>query len=102
LRTMKFKDFGVPRMTVDPYTVAEPGLDPSGVQQGWRASLSLSYSQAGARTLLSHQHSGPLRVQRPFFPEGGVNHTYVLHPPGGMVGDDVPQKRIAISVHNHN
>ena len=59
-----------------------------GKQQGWHASLDLVYNRMGERTVLSHQHSGPLRVQRPFFPEGGVNHTYVLHPPGGMVGDD--------------
>ncbi|XOV85122.1 MAG: urease accessory protein UreD [bacterium] len=64
-------------------------IDAGNPPQGWQASLKLRYHQAGARTLLTHQHEGPLRVQRPFFPEGGVNHTYVLHPPGGMVGDDV-------------
>lgn len=55
---------------------------------GWRAELELSYRREGNRTLLEHRHRGPLRVQRPFFPEGGVNHTYLLHPPGGLVGND--------------
>ncbi|MEE4281522.1 MAG: urease accessory protein UreD [Pseudomonadales bacterium] len=86
---MPFDAVGFQVMKVDVNTGAGIEKASSGAQQGWRASLSLDYSQLGARTLLAHQHTGPLRVQRPFFPEGGVNHTYVLHPPGGMVGDDV-------------
>ncbi len=55
---------------------------------GWQAALTLRYAELGGRTLLRHEHVGPLRVQRPFFPEDDVNHTYLLHPPGGLVGDD--------------
>lgn len=55
---------------------------------GWQARLSLRLSQLEQRTVLSHSHSGPLRVQRPFYPEGRVCHIYLVHPPAGIVGGD--------------
>ncbi len=56
---------------------------------GWLASLSLGYRQQGGRTVLARRaHRGPLVVQRPFYPEGDVCHSYLLHPPGGIVGGD--------------
>ncbi len=52
--------------------------------------LDLAYAAGPDRTrLVGRRHSGPLLVQRPFYPEpGGVCHTYVLHPPSGIVGGD--------------
>jgi urease accessory protein len=56
---------------------------------GWRADLRLVYRRAGPRTILAERaHSGPLLVQRPFHPEANVCHSYVIHPPGGVVGGD--------------
>ncbi len=58
----------------------------------WRAGIALGYRHAPSKTVLAHrEHFGPLRVQRPFYPEqDGCCHTYLLHPPGGMaVGDEV-------------
>lgn len=59
---------------------------------GWRAELALGFSEYDGRTTLSQRtHSGPLRVQRPFYPELQVCHVYILHPPGGIVGGDTLQ-----------
>ncbi len=57
---------------------------------GWQAELALAYEVRGPKTVLAtRRHKGPLTVQRPFHPEGdAVCHTYVLHPPAGIVGGD--------------
>ena len=55
----------------------------------WEAELSLGFAQRGDKTVLARrEHKGPLTVQRPFYPEGGVCHVYLLHPPGGVVAGD--------------
>lgn len=58
-------------------------------QDNWHASLQLQYQLRDQTTILARrQHHGPLLVQRPFYPEAGVCHTYIIHPPGGVVGGD--------------
>lgn len=53
----------------------------------WDARIALHFAEG---TRLRHvEHLGPLRVQRPFYPEAnGVCHVYLLHPPGGVVSGD--------------
>jgi urease accessory protein len=76
---------------------AQPALPPAGITHahfgradGWRATLALAFDRRGEKTVLARsQHFGPLRVQRPFYPESnGTCHVYVLHPPGGVASGD--------------
>lgn len=63
-----------------------PALD----VQRWLARYQGEFSAVSGTTRMGRtQHYGPLRVQRPFHPEGPeCLHLYLLHPPGGLVGGD--------------
>ena len=69
----------------------------------WSASMELRFAVRQERTILeTMRFNGPLRVQRPFYPEAAPQdapgrqqpsqpcHCCLLHPPGGLVsGDDL-------------
>jgi urease accessory protein len=79
-----------------------PGLKEMEVAEGWQAELRLCYAQKGGRTILAeNSHYGPLRVQRPLYPEEGVCHTCILHPPGGLVGGDSLRLELAVGPSAH-
>ena len=61
---------------------------PDSPAAGWRGSLALDYRQRDGRTLVHDRHDGPLRVLRALYPEGGVCHSVLVHPPGGIVAGD--------------
>jgi urease accessory protein len=55
----------------------------------WDASLQLRFAGGAAGTRVAHRHRGPLRVQKPLFPEGPEPcQVVLLHPPGGIAGGD--------------
>ena len=56
---------------------------------GWLARLELEFAARAGRTVLARRrHQGPLRTLRSFYPEGATCHSYLIHPPGGVVGGD--------------
>ncbi len=63
----------------------------------WKGALELSYDWHDDKTQVIHaQATAPLKVQRPFYPEGGhVCHSVLLHTAGGVVGGD----RLSMMLH---
>ncbi|MBH0073189.1 urease accessory protein UreD [Pseudoalteromonas sp. NZS127] len=75
----------------------------------WAASLTLGFcAQNSGDTRVTRmniaRHYGPLRVQRPFYPEGkdGCCHVYLLHPPGGVVSGDALNIDISLTKGAHS
>ena len=68
---------------------------------GWRAELELGFESRHGRTrLVRRWHSGPLRVQKPFYPSVSSGpapcQVLILHPPGGVVGGDRLSMNVAL------
>ena len=63
---------------------------PSYKTNNWQGKLHLIYGKRQGKTIVNHAFaSAPLRIQRPFYPEGeGICHSVVLHTAGGIVGGD--------------
>src|SRR3982751_3783051 len=67
----------------------------------WRGSLAIDYRLRDGRTTVRDRHDGPLRVLRALHPEGGVCHSVLVHPPGGIVGGDVLSIAISLASGAH-
>ncbi|WP_180132619.1 urease accessory protein UreD [Rhodoferax sp. BLA1] len=68
----------------------------------WHAQLDISYTSEQERTVARHSHNGPLRVLQSLYPEGdGICHNVLVHPPGGLVGGDTLDMRVAASGKAH-
>lgn len=56
----------------------------------WHGSLNLEFEHRQGKTqLIRNRGQAPLKVQRPFYPEGDeVCHSVIMHTAGGIVGGD--------------
>lgn len=73
------------------------------ISSTWRAHLALGFRRRAAATILAHrEHAGPLRVQKPLYPEGEtVCHAIVLHPPSGIAGGDELEIDVTVGAGAH-
>jgi urease accessory protein len=57
---------------------------------GWLARLELEIAFNGSASVVGrNRHIGPLRVQKPLYPEGAQTvHAILVHPPGGIRAGD--------------
>jgi urease accessory protein len=65
---------------------------------GWHGNLDLVYAKRNGATEIIHSFAkAPLKVQRPFYPEGKeVCHSIILHTAGGIVGGDRLTQKIKL------
>jgi urease accessory protein len=62
----------------------------------WHGNLELVYTHRQNATRITHSLSqAPLKIQRPFYPEGKeICHSIILHTAGGIVGSDLLDQKI--------
>ncbi|WAL58195.1 urease accessory protein UreD [Thermocoleostomius sinensis] len=74
-----------------------PSVSPS--SSAWHGQLQLTFDRPDQKTLLSRSYNqAPLKIQRPFYPEGDLCHSVMLHTAGGIVGGD----RLSVQTHLHS
>lgn len=81
---------------MDVHLANQPQTYAQHIVRSWQGKALLTYRRQGDRTIPQSQTQAPLKLQRPFYPEGqGVCQSVVLHTAGGMVGGD----RLTYDIH---
>jgi urease accessory protein len=72
-------------------------------RNSWHGQLDLQFINSphdNATQLIRSYACAPLKVQRPFYPEGDICHTVLLHTAGGMVSGDRLSYRINLEANS--
>ena len=69
----------------------------------WQGKLDLVYRYHQGATQVSHAFAqAPLKIQRPFYPEGpSICHSVILHTAGGIVGGDRLDQNVRLYPQTH-
>lgn len=87
-----------------PQPAAAPAASPQPPSSDyWQGQLSLQYTRPDRKTQIQQvKTKAPLRLQRPFYPEGeSVCHSVIVHTAGGMVGGDGLNYAIDLQPQSH-
>jgi urease accessory protein len=70
--------------------------------RAWHGQATLTFERRGERTVPQAQTQAPLKVQRPFYPEGpSLCQSVLLHTAGGMVGGDRLSYDLHLKANSH-
>ncbi|MEM1310649.1 MAG: urease accessory protein UreD [Cyanobacteria bacterium P01_H01_bin.153] len=82
--------------------IYEAGSSQFNQDRAWQGRATLTFRRRGERTVPQAQTQAPLKVQRPFYPEGPkVCQSVLLHTAGGMVGGDRLSYNLRLEPHTH-
>ena len=94
-------DLSLPPTTPTSSAFKPPTTAPSDPRH-WQGELELTYIRQKQQTELARRFvKAPMKVQRPFYPEGEVCHTVTLHTAGGIVGGDRLSTHLHLHPHAH-
>ncbi|WP_424192952.1 urease accessory protein UreD [Ampullimonas aquatilis] len=98
---MKIPDLPISLATVAAQATAL--TQQSAQSESWQAALKLGFCHEHGRTVLRERsHFGPLRIQKPLYPEGdGCCHVLIVHPPGGIAGGDQLSMTVRLDNRTH-
>ncbi|MGF1458864.1 MAG: urease accessory protein UreD [Leptolyngbyaceae cyanobacterium] len=89
-------------MTLPTETPLSSTLTPPQPARTWQGRATLTFCRRGDRTVPQIQTQAPLKVQRPFYPEGpNICQSVLLHTAGGMVGGDCLSYDLCLAPQTH-